>query len=413
MAEEKTKAALLKEALFLDKKNGVSTLEPSQIKAADTFCEPYKTFLDQAKTEREAVQTAVGLAEQAGFTRFDPDKKYSAGDRIYTVNRNKNILLAVIGTDGCKNGVRLAIAHIDSPRLDLKPNPLYEANDLALFKTHYYGGIKKYQWTAIPLALHGTVALKNGETISVCLGEKAEDPCFCVTDLLPHLAQEQMTKTMAKSFTGEDLNVLIGSRPFKGDKESELVKLNVMRLLNESYGITEADFLSAELELVPAFSARDIGFDRSMIGGYGHDDRVCAYPALMAALHCKTPKNTVVTVLVDKEETGSDGNTGMQSDFMKYFIFDLAKSEGQEGYRVLSKSRCLSADVNAAFDPTYASVFEANNASYINKGVVITKYTGHMKPGFCPRSLKMSKLSLRTLKVSIILSLLLINNLPV
>lgn len=377
MAEEKTKAALLKEALFLDKKNGVSTLEPSQIKAADTFCEPYKTFLDQAKTEREAVQTAVGLAEQAGFTRFDPDKKYSAGDRIYTVNRNKNILLAVIGTDGCKNGVRLAIAHIDSPRLDLKPNPLYEANDLALFKTHYYGGIKKYQWTAIPLALHGTVALKNGETISVCLGEKAEDPCFCVTDLLPHLAQEQMTKTMAKSFTGEDLNVLIGSRPFKGDKESELVKLNVMRLLNESYGITEADFLSAELELVPAFSARDIGFDRSMIGGYGHDDRVCAYPALMAALHCKTPKNTVVTVLVDKEETGSDGNTGMQSDFMKYFIFDLAKSEGQEGYRVLSKSRCLSADVNAAFDPTYASVFEANNASYINKGVVITKYTGH------------------------------------
>lgn len=377
MAEEKTKAALLKEALFLDKKNGVSTLEPLQIKAADTFCEPYKTFLDQAKTEREAVQTAVGLAEQAGFTRFDPDKKYSAGDRIYTVNRNKNILLAVIGTDGCKNGVRLAIAHIDSPRLDLKPNPLYEANDLALFKTHYYGGIKKYQWTAIPLALHGTVALKNGETISVCLGEKAGDPCFCVTDLLPHLAQEQMTKTMAKSFTGEDLNVLVGSRPFKDDKEAELVKLNIMRLLNENYGITEADFLSAELELVPAFSARDVGFDRSMIGGYGHDDRVCAYPALMAALHCKAPKNTVVTVLVDKEETGSDGNTGMQSDFMKYFIFDLAKSEGQEGYRVLSKSRCLSADVNAAFDPTYASVFEANNASYINNGVVITKYTGH------------------------------------
>ena len=377
MAEEKTKAALLKEALFLDKKNGVSTLEPSQIKAADTFCEPYKVFLDQAKTEREAVQTAISLAEQAGFVQFDPDKRYSAGDRIYTINRNKNILLAVIGTEGCKNGVRLAIAHIDSPRLYLKPNPLYEANDLALFKTHYYGGIKKYQWAAIPLALHGTVVLKNGEAIRVCLGEKAGDPCFCVTDLLPHLAQEQMTKTMAKSFTGEDLNVLVGSRPFKDDKEAELVKLNIMRLLNENYGITEADFLSAELELVPAFSARDVGFDRSMIGGYGHDDRVCAYPALMAALHCKAPKNTVVTVLVDKEETGSDGNTGMQSDFMKYFIFDLAKSEGQEGYRVLSKSRCLSADVNAAFDPTYASVFEANNASYINKGVVITKYTGH------------------------------------
>jgi len=286
-------------------------------------------------------------------------------------------MLAVIGTDGCKDGVRLAIAHIDSPRLDLKPNPLYEANDLALFKTHYYGGIKKYQWTAVPLALHGTVVLKNGEKISVCVGEKDDEPCFCVTDLLPHLAQEQNAKTMAKGFTGEDLNVLIGSRPFKDDKESELVKLNIMNLLHEQYKITEADFLSAELELVPAYKARDIGFDRSMVGGYGHDDRICAYPALMAAIGCKTPRQTSITVLVDKEETGSDGNTGMQSDYMKYFIFDLAKSEGLEGYRVLSKSKCLSADVNAAFDPTYASVYEANNSCYLNNGVVITKYTGH------------------------------------
>ena len=286
-------------------------------------------------------------------------------------------MLAVIGTDGCKDGVRLAIAHIDSPRLDLKPNPLYEANDLALFKTHYYGGIKKYQWTAVPLALHGTVVLKNGEKISVCVGEKDDEPCFCVTDLLPHLAQEQNAKTMAKGFTGEDLNVLIGSRPFKDDKESELVKLNIMNLLHEQYKITEADFLSAELELVPAYKARDIGFDRSMVGGYGHDDRICAYPALMAAIGCKTPRQTSITVLVDKEETGSDGNTGMQSDYMKYFIFDLAKSEGLEGYWVLSKSKCLSADVNAAFDPTYASVYEANNSCYLNNGVVITKYTGH------------------------------------
>lgn len=218
---------------------------------------------------------------------------------------------------------------------------------------------------------------ENGEKISVCVGEKDDEPCFCVTDLLPHLAQEQNAKTMAKGFTGEDLNVLIGSRPFKDDKESELVKLNIMNLLHEQYKITEADFLSAELELVPAYKARDIGFDRSMVGGYGHDDRICAYPALMAAIGCKTPRQTSITVLVDKEETGSDGNTGMQSDYMKYFIFDLAKSEGLEGYRVLSKSKCLSADVNAAFDPTYASVYEANNSCYLNNGVVITKYTGH------------------------------------
>lgn len=377
MAEEKSQAAKLKEELFLDRKNGIATRNEEEIKTADEFCTGYKRFLDCAKTEREAVITAEQIAKEAGFTAFDCEKQYHPGDRVYTINRGKNIMLAVIGTDGCKDGVHLAIAHIDSPRLDLKPNPLYEANDLALFKTHYYGGIKKYQWTAVPLALHGTVVLKNGEKISVCLGEKEDEPCFCVTDLLPHLAQEQNTKTMAKGFTGEDLNVLVGSRPFKDDKESELVKLNIMKLLHEQYKITEADFLSAELELVPAYKARDIGFDRSMVGGYGHDDRICAYPALMAAIGCKTPRQTSITVLVDKEETGSDGNTGMQSDYMKYFIFDLAKSEGLEGYRVLSKSKCLSADVNAAFDPTYASVYEANNSCYINNGVVITKYTGH------------------------------------
>lgn len=377
MSEEKSQAAKLKEELFLDRKNGISTLGADEIASADAFCTGYKEFLNCAKTEREAVVTAEQIARKAGFTAFDCDKQYQPGDRVYTVNRGKNIMLAVIGTDGCKDGVRLAIAHIDSPRLDLKPNPLYEANDLALFKTHYYGGIKKYQWTAVPLALHGTVVLKNGEKISVCVGEKEDEPCFCVTDLLPHLAQEQNAKTMAKGFTGEDLNVLIGSRPFKDDKESELVKLNIMKLLHEQYKITEADFLSAELELVPVYKARDIGFDRSMVGGYGHDDRICAYPALMAAIGCKTPRQTSITVLVDKEETGSDGNTGMQSDYMKYFIFDLAKNEGLEGYRVLSKSKCLSADVNAAFDPTYASVYEANNSCYVNNGVVITKYTGH------------------------------------
>ena len=265
---------------------------------------------------------------------------------------------------------------IDSPRLDLKPNPLYEANELALFKTHYYGGIKKYQWTAIPLSLHGRIVKKDGAYVDVRLGEEEGDPCFCVTDLLPHLASEQMNKTLSKGIAGEDLNILVGSRPFRADKGSELVKLNIMKCLNEKYGITEADFLSAELELVPAFRASDLGFDRSMIGGYGHDDRVCAYPALIAAMNCKAPEKTVITVLADKEEVGSDGNTGLNSSYLKYFIADLASLDGLEGRDVLSKSTCLSADVNAAFDPTFASAYEAANSCYINNGVVITKYTG-------------------------------------
>lgn len=375
--EEKSQASALKEKLLVKREIGIKSLSGEEIKKADDFCDEYKKFLDNSKTEREAVESALEIAKKAGFTQFDPDKKYSAGDKVYVINRKKNIILAVIGTQGAKDGVRLAIAHIDSPRLDLKPNPLYEANDLALFKTHYYGGIKKYQWTAIPLALHGVAVFKDGTSVDIKIGEDENEPCFCVTDLLPHLAQEQMKKPAAKSFTGEQLNLLIGSRPFADDEESELVKLNIMKILNEKYGIIEEDFLSAELEIVPAFKTRDIGFDRSMVGGYGHDDRVCAYPALMAAVNAKTPKHTAVTVLVDKEETGSEGNTGMQSDFMKYFIFDLAKTEGLEGYRVLSKSKCLSADVNAAFDPTYADVYEAKNSCYVNNGVVITKYTGH------------------------------------
>ena len=273
--------------------------------------------------------------------------------------------------------MRLAIAHIDSPRIDLKPNPMYEASGLAMFKTHYYGGLKKYQWTALPLSLHGVVIKTDGTKVEINLGEKADEPCFCITDLLPHLAKEQVQKPMAKVFTGEELNILAGSRPYDNSGESDLVKLNIMSILNKKYGITEEDFLSAELSFVPALKTRDVGFDESMIGGYGHDDRVCAYPALTAILETEMPENTVITMLADKEETGSDGNTGMQSDFLRYFIYDLAKAEGEEGYRVLSKSKCLSADVNAAFDPTYASVYETQNCSYLNKGVVISKYMGH------------------------------------
>lgn len=245
-----------------------------------------------------------------------------------------------------------------------------------MFKTHYYGGIKKYQWTTIPLALHGKVIKKDGSSIDIIIGEDQSDPCFCVTDLLPHLAREQMSKTLVKSFTGEDLNVLVGSRPFKDDKGSELVKLNIMRIINEKYGIIESDFYSAELELVPAFKSVDIGFDRSMVGSYAHDDRVCAYTSLMAVLNCEEPNETVMTILADKEEVGSDGNTGMKSSFFRYFIADLANHDGLKGRHVLSKSKCLSADVNAAFDPTYAGVYESMNSCYINNGVVITKYTG-------------------------------------
>ena len=337
----------------------------------------YKEFLDFSRTEREAVVYSVELAKKYGFTEYDNSKKYNAGDKVYIVNRDKAVGFAVIGKNGTKNGVKLAIAHVDSPRIDLKPNPLYEESNLALFKTHYYGGIKKYQWTTIPLSLHGTVVKLDGTKVDIRLGDEESEPCFCITDLLPHLDREQATKTMNKAFTGEDLNILVGSRPFSDDNEKGLVALNVMSILNEKYGITEDDFLSAELSFVPSYKTRDIGFDRSLIGGYGHDDRCCAYPALMAALNTETPESTVITYLTDKEETGSDGNTGMQSDFLRYFIYDLAKADGEEGYHVLSKSKCLSADVNAAFDPTFSSAYEPKNASFLNEGVVISKYTGH------------------------------------
>lgn len=376
MEKEKSQAAQLKEKLFMNRKNGMLKVSAEEIKKADEFCDGYKNFLDNAKTERDAVKFVIAKAKENGFSEYDREKEYKAGDKVYVNNRNMAVMLAVIGKNGTKNGVRLGIAHIDSPRLDLKPNPLYESNNLAMFKTHYYGGIKKYQWTTVPLALHGVVALKDGSVIDVNIGEDEKDPCFVVTDLLPHLAVEQMSQVMTKAFTGEHLNVLIGSRPFNNDEESESVKLNVMNILFEKYGIVEEDFLSADLTMVPAMNSKDIGFDRSMIGGYGHDDKVCAYPALMAALDVKDPENTVITVLTDREEIGSDGNTGMKSTYMADFIADLARADGMELRHVMAKSTCLSADVNAAFDPTYASAFEANNSCYINNGAVITKYTG-------------------------------------
>lgn len=376
MEEKANISKELKEKLFLQRKNGYSRIDEAEEKAIFDFAEDYKKFLDIAKTEREAVCEAVKILEANGFVEYKSNMKLSAGDKIYRNNRGKAIIAAVIGTAPIGEGVRLCAAHIDSPRLDLKQNPLYEDNELALFKTHYYGGIKKYQWTTIPLSLHGVIIKSDGTSVTVNIGEDENDPVFCVTDLLPHLATEQMTRTATKIIRGEDLNLLIGSIPFRDDEASEAVKLNIMNILFEKYGITEADFISSELEAVPAFKARDIGFDRSLVGGYGHDDRCCAYPALRAAIGCESPVHTTVTILADKEETGSDGNTGLCSSYLRYFIEDIAEALGAKGRDVLSASECLSADVNAAFDPTFPEVNERNNAAYVNKGVCITKYTG-------------------------------------
>lgn len=366
----------LKKDLFYKPKHAAELVSDEEIAKADEFCEGYKKFLDEAKTEREATDRVKNDAISSGFEEFVPGKAYKAGDKVYFVNRNKSIILAVIGEKSLSEGVKIAAAHIDSPRLDLKPNPLYESDELALFKTHYYGGIKKYQWVAIPLALHGVIIKADGTKVNVKIGEEAGEPKFVISDILPHLGAEQGKRTLSEGIQGEELNVIVGSRPFKCDEGSELVKLNILKLLNEKYGVKEADFLSAELEVVPAFKADDIGFDRGLIGSYGHDDRVCAYPAAMAAFDVEKPQYTAITVLTDKEETGSDGNTGLQSDYLKNFIAYLAKAQGLEVYEVLSNSECLSADVNSAYDPTFNSVFEKNNTSYLNKGVVITKYTG-------------------------------------
>ena len=366
----------MKEKLFLKKKHALYNMTDEQLAECDSFCEDYKKFMDAAKIEREAVIYSIDFLKENGYVEYKKGMKLNPGDKIYSNNRGKAVMIAVIGTAPISDGVRLCVAHIDSPRLDLKQNPLYEDKELALFKTHYYGGIKKYQWTAIPLALHGMICKADGTEVSVSIGEDEGDPVFCITGLLPHLANAQMAKPLARGITGEQLNILIGSRPFKDDEESGAVKLNIMNILYEKYGITEADFISSELEAVPAFKAKDIGFDRSMIGAYGHDDKVCAYTALRATVECNNPVHTVVTVLTDKEETGSDGNTGLCSSYLEYFIYDLAEALGSDGRTVLSASECLSADVNAAFDPTFPEVNERNNCSYINKGVVITKYTG-------------------------------------
>ncbi|MCD8095854.1 MAG: aminopeptidase [Ruminococcus sp.] len=376
LTNDKTLGEQLSEQLLENPKNAALLMSDEEISTADSFCEGYKAFLNKAKTEREACAEAIRLAVEAGFKEYDPEAEYRFGDKFYFCNRGKSVILTVMGEKPLAEGIRLAAAHIDSPRLDLKQHPLYEDGELALFKTHYYGGIKKYQWTAIPMSLHGVIVKADGRSVTVNIGEDEGDPVFCVTDLLPHLAAAQMKKPMSEAIKGEELNLLIGSRPFKDDKASKKVKLNIMNILNKKYGITEHDFVSSELEIVPAFKARDLGFDRSMVASYGQDDRVCAYTALTAILGCDKPRHTCMTILTDKEETGSDGNTGLNSSYLPYFIDDLASLEGLKGHTVISRSLCLSADVNAAEDPTFSSVTETRNASKINYGVVVTKFTG-------------------------------------
>lgn len=349
---------------------------PEQIEEAAAFCEGYKAFLDEGKTERECVKKAVELLKAAGYAEFDTQGSYQPGDKVYYVNRNKAIIATTFGEKSVKEGIRMNGAHIDSPRLDLKPSPVYEKDDMALFKTHYYGGIRKYQWATIPLAMHGVIVKKNGETVELNLGEKPGDPVFCITDLLPHLSAEQNERKLKDGIKGEELNIVIGSIPYTDDEVKEPVKLMALKLMNEQFGITEKDFLRAEVEFVPAHKASDVGFDRSMVGAYGQDDRICAYTALMAEIDTKNPTYTTMTILTDKEEIGSEGNTGLNSNYVGDYITYLAELEGVNPKEVFRNTICLSSDVNAAYDPTFASVYDPLNSSYVNKGCVLTKYTG-------------------------------------
>ncbi len=376
MSENKSASAALKEALFNNRKNGRLTVSEETLEKVNDYCKGYMKYLDDGKTEREAAATAIALAEKCGFKPFELGKKYECGDRVYINNRGKTVAFAVIGSEPVESGTNIVAAHIDSPRLDLKPNPLYEELELALFKTHYYGGVRKYQWPTVPLALHGVFALKDGSVINVSIGENDDEPKFVINDLLPHLGYEQAKRTLAEGIAGEELNVLVGSHPFKDDSGSELVKLNILKLLNEKYGITEEDFLTAELEMVPAAKACDVGFDRSMIGAYGQDDRVCAYPAFTAIFDVEKPKKTAIAILADKEEIGSCGNTGLESQFLAYVVDDLARMQGGIGSIALRNSKCLSADVSAAMDPTFQSPFERRNSNLLNYGVAVMKYTG-------------------------------------
>ena len=370
----------LKEKLFNQKQTGWYEINEDQQKKINEISQNYMNFLNKSKTEREFVKQARQLANEHGYRDIMEFDSLKPGDKIYFVNKEKSMYLAIIGQESIENGIHIIGSHIDSPRLDLKPNPLYEDTELAYLKTHYYGGIKKYQWTTIPLSMHGVIVKANGEKIEICIGEKETDPIFTITDLLPHLAQDQMERKLKDGINGEDLNLLIGSMPYSKEKTSENVKLNILNILNKKYGITEIDLNSAEIELVPAFKARNLGFDESMVVAYGQDDKVCAYTSLAAMMELQNVKNTAVCILSDKEEIGSMGNTGMESHMFDFFISEILNKLGVNRPNLLDKvfcfSKMLSSDVDAGFDPIYASVSDKSNAGFIGKGIAIVKYTG-------------------------------------
>ena len=377
-------AKALKEKLFRNKNNAWEKVEENEKKEIFDFSKKYIDFLSNNKTERECVKTIKEKLEKNNFKNIEELNSIKSGDKVYYINREKSIYAAVIGEDSPEEGFNIIGAHIDSPRLDLKPNPIYEDTELALFKTHYYGGIKKYQWVNIPLSMHGVIIKNNNEKIDIKIGEEENDPIFTIADLLPHLARKQEKKTLKDGIEAEELNILIGSIPYKGDID-EKIKLNILNILYEKYGIKEQDFVSAEIEFTPAMKAKDLGFDRALVAGYGQDDRVCAYTSLEALLNLESPKRTSICILADKEEIGSMGNTGMCSQTFEYFIDELLdKTVGNKiGLRrkIFNKSRVLSADVTGAYNPNYPEIYEKNNESYLNHGISVIKYTGSASKG--------------------------------
>lgn len=374
--EEKNELDALREKLLYKQKQGYDIIDVDERIKLEEYATAYKAYLNAARTEREAVTEAIAQAEALGFVPYERGMVLEPGTKIYKSVRGKALMLAVMGRETLDHGANIAAAHVDSPRLDLKPIPLYEKDEICLLKTHYYGGIKKYQWTTTPLAIHGVVAKKDGTVVTVTVGEEPGDPIFCVTDLLVHLSADQMRKTLAEGVTGENLRILLGSRPLKDDEGADRVKFAILMLLNEKYGLTEEDFLSAELTMVPAGPAREVGFDRSLIAAYGHDDRVCAYAAFKPLLDLGTPVKTAVCVLADKEEIGSVGISGMQSQYFEMFMEDLCEAAGASKRRCFEHSFCLSADVSNAFDPLYAETCDPTNNTKINYGTGIFKYTG-------------------------------------
>ena len=365
----------LKKQLLFAPKNGYTKLTAEQKEEMNAYCKRYAAFMDTCKTEREATTWAVATAKANGFKEVKPGMDMKPGDKVYFNNRDKSILLAVIGSESLAEGANICAAHVDSPRMDLKPNPMYEDSEIAYFKTHYYGGIKKYQWATVPLAIHGVVYRKDGEVVTITIGEDDSDPVVYVTDLLIHLSADQLQKTAAKVIEGEQLNVILGSEPLM-DVEGDAVKLHIMKLLNEKYGIIEEDFLSAELTIVPAGKCREVGLDRSLLGAYGHDDRVCAYAEMEPLFNMGTPKHTAVCILADKEEIGSVGVTGMKSQAFEYFMEILCDAQGVKLSHCFANSFCLSADVSNAFDPNFPEVSDRRNNCKLNYGVAICKYTG-------------------------------------